>query len=193
MIYFDMFQIQSGASGKTAFILRGEGAGPELLPAIRREVWSVDSELPLYDAATLRSLISESLAQRSFTLLLLGAFAAIAVLLAAVGIFGVISYLVAQRSREFGVRIALGANRSQITHLVLARGAWIAIAGCACGLALSLMASRLLLTSLYQTSRYDPVMLCLVPLLLFAVVLLASWIPARRAAKLDPVDALRIE
>jgi len=193
MIYFDMFQVQSGVSGKTAFILRGPGAGPDLVPAIRREVWSEDRELPLYEAATLQSLISESLAQRSFTLVLLGAFAVTALLLAAVGIFGVISYLVAQRSREFGVRMALGANRAQITHLVLARGAWIAIAGCACGLGLSLVASRLLLTSLYRTNRYDPVMLCAVPLLLTAVVLLASWIPARRAARVDPMEALRIE
>ena len=193
MIYFDMFQVQSGVSGKTAFILRGQGASPDLLPAIRREVWSEDRELPLYEAATLQSLISESLAQRSFTLVLLGAFGATALLLAAVGIFGVISYLVAQRSREFGVRMALGANRSQITRLVLARGVWIATAGCACGLGLSLFASRLLQTSLYRTNRYDPAMLCTVPLLLIVVVLLASWIPARRAARIDPIEALRIE
>jgi len=193
MIYFDMFQIQSGVSGRTAFILRGQGAGPDLLPAIRREVWSEDSDLPLYDTATLQSLIAESLAQRSFTLLLLGAFASIALLLSAVGIFGVVSYLVAQRSREFGVRMALGANRSQIVQLVLTRGAWIAIGGCAGGLVLSIFASRLLMSSLYQTNRYDPVMLCIVPVLLFLVVLLASWIPARRAAKVDPMEALRIE
>ena len=129
MIYNDMFQIESGASVKTAFILRGQTAGPELLPAIRQQVWSVDSELPLYEAATLQSLISESLAQRSFTLVLLGAFAVTALLLAAVGIFGVISYLVAQRSAEFGVRMALGANRSQIANLVLSRGAMIAATG----------------------------------------------------------------
>lgn len=193
MIYLDMFQVQSGVSGNTAFILRGPRAGPELLPAIQREIWSMDSELPLYQAATLQSLISESLAQRSFTLVLLGAFAATALVLAAVGIFGVISYLVLQRRREFGVRVALGANRSQITHLVLARGAWIAFAGCAGGLALSVVASRLLATSLYRTNRYDPVMLCAVLLLLFAVVLLASWIPAQRAAKVDPMESLRID
>lgn len=193
MIYFDMFQIESGVSGKTAFILRGSSANADLLASIRGQVWSLDRELPLYEGATLQSLVSESLAQRSFALVLLGAFAATALLLAAVGIFGVISYLVAQRSREFGVRVALGANRSQITHLVLARGAWIAIVGCICGLALSVFASRLLLTSLYQTSRFDPVMLCLVPLLLFVVVLAASWIPAQRAAKVDPMEALRGE
>ncbi len=193
MIYNDMFQIESGASVRTAFILRGSTAGPELLPAIRQQVWSLDSKLPLYEAATLQSLISESLAQRSFTLVLLGAFAVTAVLLASVGIFGVISYLVAQRSSEFGVRMALGASRSQITNLVLSRGARIAVAGCLCGLALSAFASRLLLTSLYRTDWYDPVMPCLVTLLLFVVVLLASWLPARRAAATDPMHALRSE
>jgi len=193
MIYFDMFQIENGAAGKTAFILRGQDASPELLPAIRRQIWSVDSELPLYEPAALQSMISESLAQRSFTLVLLAAFAASALLLASVGIFGVISYLVAQRSREFGVRMALGANRSQITHLVLARATRIAIVGCLIGLGLSIFTSRLLLASLYQTNRYDPLMLCTVPLLLFAVVLLASWLPARRAACIDPMHALRNE
>ena len=193
MIYFDMFQIQSGVSGKTAFILRGAGAGPELQPGIRQQVWSLDRELPLYESATLQSLVSESLAQRSFTLVLIGTFSGAALLLAAVGIFGVISYLVAQRSREFGVRVALGANRSQITLLVLARSMWIAIGGCACGLGLSIFASSLLRTSLYQTSRFDPVMLCGVPLLLGLVVLVASWLPAQRAAGGNPMEALRSE
>jgi ABC-type antimicrobial peptide transport system permease subunit len=191
MIYLDMFQIESGVSGNTAFILRGQAAGPELLPAIRGQVWSVDSELPLFESATLQSLISESLAQRSFTLVLLGAFAVIALLLAAVGIFGVISYLVAQRSSEFGVRMALGATRSQIANLVLSRGAKIAVTGCLCGGALSVFASRLLRASLYRTEWYDPAMFCLVSLLLSAVVLLASWLPARRAAATDPMRALR--
>jgi predicted permease len=193
MIYTDMFQIESGASGRTAFILRGQIAGPELLPAIRQQIWSLDKELPLYEATTLQSLISDSLAQRRFTIVLLGSFAGIALLLASIGIFGVISYLVAQRSREFGVRMALGANRSQIAHLVLSRGAGIGMIGCLCGLTLSIFASRLLLTNLYQTSWYDPVTLCLVPILLFVVVLLAAWLPARHAAKVDPMQALRAE
>ena len=152
----------------------------------------MDSRLPLYEAATLQSFISESLAQRSFTLVLLGAFAVTALLLAAVGIFGVISYLVAQRSSEFGVRMALGATRSQITNLVLSRGAKIAITGCSVRSCSFGFASRLLLTSLYRTDWYDPAMLCLVSLLLFVVVLLASWLPARRAAATDPMHALRL-
>jgi len=193
MIYTDMFQIESGASGRTAFVLRGQLAGPGLLPAIQQQIWSLDRELPLYEATTLQSLISESLAQRRFTIVLLVSFAGVALLLASIGIYGVISYLVAKRSGEFGVRMALGANRSQIAHLVLLRGARIAIIGCLCGLTLSTFASRLLLTSLYRTNWYDPVTLCLVPILLFVVVLLATWLPARQAAKVDPMQALRAE
>ena len=192
MIYFDMFQIQSGVSGKTAFILRGQGVGADLLPAIRREVWSLDTELPLYEAASVQSLISESLAREalpSFCLEL--SLPRLCCWQPSASWSDLVPH--SRRSREFGVRMALGANRSQITHLVLARGAWIAIAGCACGFGLSLFASRLLLTSLYHTNRYDPVMLSLVPLLLIAVVLLASWIPARRAARVDPMEALRIQ
>jgi ABC-type antimicrobial peptide transport system permease subunit len=124
---------------------------------------------------------------------LIDAFGAIALLLATGGIFGVISYLVAQRRCEFGVRMALGANRSQIIHFVLLRGARIAVAGCLCGLALSMFVSRLLITSLYRTKVYDPAMLCLVPLLLTILVLLASWFPARRAAAVDPMQVLRNE
>jgi ABC-type antimicrobial peptide transport system permease subunit len=87
----------------------------------------------------------------------------------------------------------VGANRSHIAYLVLGRGARIAVAGCVCGLVLSFFASRLLLTSLYRTSWYDPFTLCLVPALLFAVVLAAAWLPARRAAAIDPIKALRSE
>jgi ABC-type antimicrobial peptide transport system permease subunit len=130
-------------------------------------------------------------AVKSFLDLCATLLAVTALLLASVGIFGVISYLVAQRSSEFGVCMALGASRLQIMNLVLSRGAIIAVAGCLCGLALSAFASRLLLTSLYRTDWYDPTMLCLVTLLLFVVVLLASWLPARRAAATDPMHALR--
>jgi predicted permease len=193
MIYNDMFQIESGASGRTTFILRDQSAGSELLGAIRAQIWSVDSELPLYNAVPLQSLVSDSLAQRRFAIFLLGAFAVFALILASIGVFGVISYLVAQRTREFGVRMALGANRSHIAYLVLSRGAGIGIAGCICGLVLSAPVSRFLQASLYQTHWYDPVMLCLAPALLFAVVLLAAWLPARRAASIDPMRALRTE
>jgi predicted permease len=192
MTYFSLFQVDREIS-RTAFILRGASAGPDLLPEVQKQIWSFDKELPLYDATTLQSLVSESLAQRRFTIILLGSFALIALILAAVGVFGVISYLAAQRNREFGVRMALGADRASIARLVLRRGATIAIAGCACGVILSVLASHLLLTSLYRTSQYDPATLCLIPAMLFAVVLLAAWVPANRAAKVDPMQALRAE
>jgi predicted permease len=192
MTYFSMFQVERETS-KTAFILRGKSAGPELLPEIRKQISSLDKELPLYDTTTLQSFVSESLTQRHFTILLLGSFALIALVLAAIGVFGVNSYIAAQRSREFGVRVALGADRASIAWLVLRRGAAIAVAGCACGLILSIFASRLLLASLYRTSQYDPMTLCLVPTILFVVVLLAAWLPARQAAKVDPMQALRGE
>ena len=198
MIYNSIFQVESGASGRTTFILRGMSTGPELssaslLPEIRSQIWSLDKELPVYDATTLRSLVSDSLAQRRFTIVLLGSFAASALLLAVVGIFGVISYLVAQRNREFGVRMALGANRLGIAKLVLRKTSTIAMAGVAVGLILSVLGSRLLLASLYHTSQYDPVIFCLIPTILFAVVMAAAWLPAHRAAGVDPMQALRSE
>jgi predicted permease len=198
MIYTSIFQVDTGADGRTAFVLRGESAGRELsaaimLPEFRERIWSLDKELPVYDATTLQGLVSESLAERRFTLVLLGSFAVSAVLLAVIGIFGVISNLVVQRQREFGVRIALGANRATIAKLVLGRASVVAIAGVASGLLLSVLASRLLLASLYHTSQYDPVVLCLIPTVLLAVVLAAAWLPARRAAGVDPMQALRSE
>jgi putative ABC transport system permease protein len=141
----------------------------------------------------LAKLVSESLAQRRFTVLLLGSFAIIAVILAATGLFGVISYLVAERTREFGVRMALGAERSSIYWQVLKHAAALAIVGCGIGLVLSLFASRLLQGSLYQVSRFDWPTIVVVPSLLLGVALFAAYWPARRATKVDPMVALRYE
>jgi putative ABC transport system permease protein len=138
-------------------------------------------------------LVSESLAQRRFTVLLLGSFAVIAMILAAIGLFGVISYLVAERTREFGVRMALGADRSSIYWQVLKRAVALAGGGCGIGLFLSFFASRLLQASLYQVSRFDWPTLAFVPLLLLGVALFAAYWPARRATQVDPMVALRYE
>ncbi len=161
--------------------------------AVQQQIWSVDKDLPLYNTTTLAKLVSESLAQRRFTVLLLGSFAIIAVILAATGLFGVISYLVAERTREFGVRMALGAERSSIYWQVLKRAGALAIGGCGFGLVLSLFASRLLQTSLYQVSRFDWPTIVVVPSLLLGVALFAAYWPARRATKVDPMVALRYE
>ncbi len=193
MIYNSMFQIESGASGRTAFILRTHGATQGLFDAVQRQVWSVDKDLPVYQSTTLSALVSESVAQRRFTVLLLGTFGVLALSLAAIGLFGVVSYVVAQRTREFGVRMALGADRAKIYWNVLRRAAQLGLSGCVLGLGISLFASRALQSSLYRVSRVDLPTMILVPLLLMAVALSAAYWPARRAAKVDPMVALRYE
>ena len=193
MIYTSMFQVESGASGRNAFVLRSNGMGQGLFQEVQQQVWSVDKDLPIYNTTTLANLVSESLAQRRFTVLLLGSFAVIAVVLAAIGLFGVISYLVAERTREFGVRMALGADRFNIYWQVLQRAFRLAAAGCGVGLFLSWFATRLLQRSLYQINRFDAWTLLLVPLLLLSVALFAAYWPARRAVNVDPMLALRYE
>ncbi|HSZ02711.1 MAG TPA: ABC transporter permease [Terriglobales bacterium] len=193
MIYTSMFQVESGASGRTAFVLRGKDQDEGLFQEVQQQVWAVDKDLPIYNTTTLSKLVSESLAQRRFTVLLLGSFAVVAMLLAAIGLFGVISYLVAERTREFGVRMALGADRTSICWQVLKRAALLAAGGCGIGFLLSVFASRLLQASLYQVSRFDWPTLVFVPFLLLTVALFAAYWPARRATKVDPVVALRYE
>jgi len=123
----------------------------------------------------------------------MGGFAIIAVLLASIGLFGVISYLVSSRTRELAVRMALGAGRMTIYWMVVRRGAAMALFGCLAGLAAFTVASRLLRSSLYQVSAFDPAILSLAPLLLIAVALFACYWPARRAMKVEPISALRYE
>jgi predicted permease len=192
MIYNSMFQVDSGASSRTAFELRTSNT-QGLAVAVQQKVWAVDKDLPLYHSTTLANLVSESVAQRRFTALLLGSFALIALLLAAIGLFGVISYLVSERTREFGVRFALGADRANIYIQVLRRAAGLGIAGCGLGLLSSLLVSSLLQENLYKVSRFDLSTLALVPVVLMAVALFAAYWPARRATKVDPMVALRYE
>jgi predicted permease len=193
MIYVSMFQVESGASGRNAFVLRSSGQEQGLFQEVQQQVWSVDKDLPIYNTTTLEELVSESLAQRRFTVLLLGSFAVIAMLMAGIGLFGVISYMVAERTREFGVRMALGADRTSIYRQVLKRAAALAIGGCGIGLLLSAFATRLLQASLYQVSRFDWPTLVLLPLLLLSIALFAAYWPARRATQVDPMVALRYE
>jgi predicted permease len=193
MIYYSMYQVQTGASGRTAFVIRSSAGAQGVFDEVRRQISAVDEDLPLYQTSTLATLVSESLAQRRFTVLLLGGFAAVALLLAAIGLYGVISYLVADRTREFGLRMALGADRNSIYWQVLKRAAQLGLSGCVLGLILSLLATRLLTSSLFQISRFDlPTMLGL-PLSLMAVAFFAAYWPARRATKVDPMVALRYE
>ena len=195
MIYHSMFQLQTHTSDRTALILRTDPGAQDkdLYARIQQEIWSLDRDLPIYSFAALDTLIAESLAQRRFTTLLTLSFGMIALALALIGLFGVMSYLVAQQQRELAIRMALGANQAGLWWMVMKRGAALAISGCGIGLALIPLADRLIRATLYQTSAYDPLTLLLVPLLLFSVALLASYLPAHHATKVDPMAALRYE
>jgi predicted permease len=193
MIYFSMFQVESGAAGRTAFVLRSHQPGQILFNEVQKQVWTVDKDLPLYNTTSMASLVSESIAQRRFTVLLLSTFGALALLLAAIGLFGVVSCLVAERTHEFGVRIAVGAGRAHIYSQVLRRAAALSGAGCLLGLLLSVLVSSFLRTSLYHVNRFDLTTMFLTPMLLLSVALFAAYWPARRAARVDPIVALRYE
>jgi putative ABC transport system permease protein len=193
MVYNSMFQVEFGAGSRTAFLLRGAEARPAPILEIQKTVWSVDRDLPVYELANLSTLVEESLAQRRFMLQLLSAFAACAVILATVGLFGVMSYLVEQRERELGVRMAMGADGRRILILIMRKGILLGGVGCLAGLLLSASSTSLLRASLYQVGRFDPITFCSVPCLLFAMTILAVFVPATRAASVDPMKALRSE
>jgi ABC-type antimicrobial peptide transport system permease subunit len=142
---------------------------------------------------SMETMIADTLAERRFSMLLLGSFAGIALLLASVGIYGVISYLVSQRTREVGIRLALGARTEDVLKLVVGRGALLAVVGVGIGLAAALAATQALAKMLFGVSATDPPTYTVVALALGGVAVLASYLPARRAAGIDPMVALRYE
>jgi putative ABC transport system permease protein len=163
------------------------------LRAARTVVESLDRDLPVYDAVTLDTLVSKSLGQPRFYLLLLIVFAGLAVVLAAVGIYGVMAYTVQQRTREIGIRIALGASAERVVGMVVRRGLTLAVLGVALGTAGAYAVTRVLRSLLYGVGERDPLTFVAVAVLLALVALLASWVPARRAARVDPLAAMRAE
>jgi putative ABC transport system permease protein len=164
-----------------------------LASALRREVKAVDKDQPVYNVASMTQLMSASVAQRRFNLLLVGFFAAVALVLAAVGLYGVMSYAVTQRTREIGVRLALGAQTHDVLKLVVKQGMKLTLVGIAIGLATACALTRLMKNLLFGVNATDPVTLAVVALLLILAALLACYIPARRATRVDPLVALRYE
>jgi putative ABC transport system permease protein len=174
-------------------VVRADGSPLNMLHALRAEVQSVDPEIPVFDAASMDDLISKSISQPRLNSFLLASFAALALILAAVGIYGVISYSVAQRHREIGIRMALGANRHSMTNTVVREGAILVFTGIALGISAGFFVSHLIRTFLYGVTPTDPAIFCGVSMLLGLVALTACYIPARRAARVDPMVALRYE
>ena len=164
-----------------------------ILPALRRAVWSVDPDQPVSSVATMNQLIGRLVGPRRFTLILLGVFATTALLLAAVGIYGVIASSVGQRTHEIGVRMALGAQRYQVMRLVLGEGMVLTALGMIIGLAGAVAISRTLSSLLYEVTPTDPMTLASVVVVLGVVALAACSIPAHRATAVDPLTALRQE
>ena len=162
-----------------------------VIPAVSQAVRSVDPDQPVYRVRTMEQVISESLSSRRLNLWLLGVFAGVALVLSAAGLYGVISYLVTQRTREMGIRMALGAEASQVVKLIMARGVVLIALGVIIGLAGAFVFTRWLESMLYGVGRRDPATFATIPLLLMAVALLATYIPARRASRLHPTIALR--
>ena len=175
------------------FAIRTAGDPMALTGAIRSEISGVTKAVAAYNFKTLERYLSDSVAHRRFAMLLLGIFAALALALSAVGIYGMLSYSVAERVHEIGVRVALGALRGDVLRFVLLRGLTLTAVGLSLGIVISLAVTRVLASFLYETGTADPVTLVGVSLLLVAVALLACYVPARRATKVDPVVALRCE
>ena len=164
-----------------------------MAPAIRNLVANIDRTQPVYEVRTLEQELAESIAPRRLNLFLLGTFAASALALALMGIYGVIAYSVTQRTQEIGVRAALGAQRGQIVGMVVRQGIGTALFGIAVGLGAAFGLTRLMASLLYEVTPSDPATFAAVAFLLTAIALLAAWIPARKAARVDPLVALRYE
>ncbi|MGH9853961.1 MAG: FtsX-like permease family protein, partial [Blastocatellia bacterium] len=174
-------------------VVRTTGDPLALIRSARDAVWSLDKDLPIPAMETMEQRLSESVAQRRLNMLLLCLFAAVALVLAAVGIYGVMSYAVTQRTHEIGIRVALGAQVGDVLRMILRQGMKLAIIGEIIGLAGAFALTRLMAGLLFGVSATDPLTFVAIALLLTGVALLACWIPARRAAKVDPMVALHHE
>ena len=164
-----------------------------LLPAVKEKIREVNREQAFSSVATIDQLIARSLSQRRFNLLLLASFAVLALILAGVGLYGLISFMTAQRTCEVGIRMAFGAGRRDVLRLIVGQGMALTLAGVVIGLLASLVFTRLMQSLLFGVSATDPVTFVVIALILSAVPLLACYIPARRATKVDPMVALRYE
>ena len=187
-IYVSTYQ---DPSKRVSVVLRTSLPATALEPQIRHEIQSIDPGLPVFNVSSMDDILDRSLASRRFSADLVGGFAGLALLLASIGIYGLLAYMVGQRSREIGLRMALGARREDILKLFLRKGVALAGAGIVAGVVFSASAASLMASLLYGVRPHDPAVFVIVPVLLFAIAVLASYLPARRATKVDPMIALR--
>ena len=187
-IYVSIYQ---SADRELSVVLRTSLPVAGLEPQIRREIQSINPGLPVFNVSSMNDVIDASLASRRFAANLVGGFAGVALLLAAIGIYGLLAYMTGQRFREIGLRMALGASRADILKPILAKGVILAAVGIVAGVLLSASTASMMGALLYRVGPHDLVVFLAVPLLLFAVAVMASYLPARRATKVDPLLALR--
>jgi predicted permease len=187
------FPFRQAPSNKMSLLVKSGQEVTALVSAIRGIVASIDKEQPIFRIATMQEVVNASVSTRRITLILLGLFSGLALVLAGIGIYGVISYSVAQRSREIGIRMALGAQRGDVMRLVLTQGGKISAAGIVLGSAASLGLTRLMAKLLYSVSAVDPATFAVVAFVLALIAMVASYIPARRTLRVDPLIALRQE
>jgi putative ABC transport system permease protein len=180
-------------AGGLALVVRTEGAPLLLAATVEQTIHSIDKDLPVFNARSMDQLLDNAIARQRLTMVLLTGFAVVALLLAAVGIYGVVSYSVSLRTHEIGIRMALGAQAGDVLKLIAGQGMMLALIGVVIGLGASLALTRLMESLLFGVSATDPATFVVIALLLAGVALLACYIPARRAAKVDPMVALRYE
>ena len=174
-------------------VLRTSGDPLSMVSAVRSAVWAIDKDQPVSTVRTMEDIMAASVAKQRFNMLLLGIFAVVALILAAVGIYGVMSYLVTQRTREIGLRMALGAQRSDVLKLVVGQGLKLVAIGVALGLFAAFALTRYMSSLLFGVSATDPVTFIIISVTPVAIALLASYIPARKATRIDPMRALHYE
>jgi ABC-type antimicrobial peptide transport system permease subunit len=173
--------------------VKAAGDPAALAPAVAREIHAQDPELPLYHMRPMSDRVGDSLARQRFSMLLLTIFAGVALVLASVGVYGVMSYLVGQSTREIGIRMALGASRQAVLGMIIRQGMAVATVGAAIGVAGALTLSRVMRSMLFGVQGSDPLTFAAVSLMLAAIALVATYLPARRAARIDPMVSLRTE